>query len=235
MEFISGSFARAFALIASLDPDVISASLTSLKVSGLATAFACLFGIPIGLALATSHFFGRRLIIAVLNTFMALPTVAVGLAIYALISRAGPMGGLGLLFTIPAMVVGEFILILPIVAALTLAAVKGVDARVRPTALALGASRLQTSLATLAEARYGILAAVMAGFGRAIAEVGAAMILGGNIRGFTRTLTTAIALETGKGEFALALALGLILLTLAFSANIIFYLLQAGDGRGRPL
>ena len=226
MQFIYEGLVRAFHLLFSLDPEVMGIVYVSLKVSSLSILFASLVGIPLGVSLAGRRFPLRQLVVTVLNTSMALPTVVVGLFVYSLISRQGPLGGLNLLFTVPAMVIGEFLLILPIVSALSLAAAEGVDIRVRMTALSLGASPFQASLAVIREARFGLMAAVVAGFGRAIAEVGSAMILGGNIKGFTRTMTTAIALETSKGEFALAIALGVILLLLAFGINIIFYQLQ---------
>ncbi len=226
MSFIWEGIIRAFHLLSSLDPEVMGIVWVSLKVSGLATLFASLVGIPLGVSLAGRRFPLRQLVVTLLNTSMALPTVVVGLFVYALISRQGPLGGFDLLFTIPAMVIGEFLLILPIVSALSLAAAQGVDIRVRMTALSLGASPFQASISVMREARFGLMAAVVAGFGRAIAEVGSAMILGGNIKGFTRTMTTAIALETSKGEFALAIALGVILLLLAFGINIIFYQLH---------
>ncbi len=226
MAFIWEGLARALSLVVSMDAEVVGAILVTLKVSSLAVFLATVTAVPLGVALAGRPFFGRHLVVTLLNTSMALPTVVVGLFVYALISRQGPVGGLGLLFTIPAMVIGEFLLIFPIVAALSLAAVEGVDPRARATARALGASSFQTGVILIREARFGITAAVVAGFGRAIAEVGSAMMLGGNIKGFTRTMTTAITLETSKGEFGLAIALGIILLLLAFGVNIIFYQLQ---------
>lgn len=226
MEYIWESLTTALSLIWSMDRQVLEVVSVSLEVSILAVLLASLVGIPLGTLLVSRRFFGRRLVMTVINTLMGLPTVAVGLGVYGLISRQGPLGGLELLFSLPAIVIGQFILVTPIVIGLTVSALASADARVVPTARALGASDFQASLALLRESRFGLMAAVSASFGRAISEVGVAMILGGNIKGFTRTLTTAIALETGKGEFSLALALGLVLLTLSFGFNIIFNILQ---------
>jgi tungstate transport system permease protein len=157
---------------------------------------------------------------------MAIPTVVIGLFVFSFISRQGPLGVLGLLFTPAAMVVGQFLLATPIVVALSYAAIQGIDPRVKMTALTLGARSHQVIITLLLEARFAIIAAVIAGFGRVIGEVGSAMMLGGNIRGYTRTISTAIALETSKGEFSLGLALGMILLTVALSVNIALRYLQ---------
>jgi len=191
----------------------------SLRVSLCAIALATLVSVPAGFLLAASSFRGKRVLVTVINTLMALPTVVVGLLVYLLLSRAGPLGSLGLLYTPTAMIVGQFILALPIVTAITYAAVSSVDARVRKTAESLGASWLQASWMVLREGRLGITAAVIAGFGRVITEVGSAIMVGGNIRGYTRTMTTAITLETAKGNFILGLTLGLILLAVALSLN----------------
>jgi tungstate transport system permease protein len=209
-----------------MDRQVLEAVSVSLQVSSLAVVLASLVGIPLGTLLVSKRCLGQRLVMTVINTLMGLPTVAVGLGVYGFISRQGPLGGLELLFTLPAIVLGQFILVTPIVTGLTMSAIASADARIVPTARALGASAFQTALILLRESRFGLMAAIAASFGRAISEVGVAMILGGNIRGFTRTLTTAITLETGKGEFSLALALGMILLTLSFGVNIIFNSLQ---------
>jgi len=201
----------------------------SVFVALSATLLASLLGLPAGYFLATSRFKGQRLVATVLNTLLAMPTVVVGLFVYALASRRGPLGFLELLYTPKAMIIGETILALPIVTAFTLSAFRALDARITETALTLGATRSQTARTLISEARFGIMAAVVAAFGRVIAEVGAAMMLGGNIKGSTRTMTTAIALESSKGEFGLAIALGLILLLTAFGANILFHWLQGFD------
>jgi tungstate transport system permease protein len=193
----------------------------SLRVSLGATALATLVGVPAGFVLAVTSFRGKRAVVTTVNTLMALPTVVVGLLVYILLSRSGPLGSLGILYTPTAMVVGQFVLALPIIAAFTCAAVGSVDARVRRTAESLGASPLQASWMVLKEGRLAIVAAIFAGFGRVITEVGSAIMVGGNIRGYTRTMTTAITLETAKGNFALGLTLGVILLLVALSINVI--------------
>jgi tungstate transport system permease protein len=193
----------------------------SLRVSLGATALATLISVPAGFVLAVSSFPGKRALVTVINTLMALPTVVVGLLVYILLSRSGPLGSFGILYTPTAMVVGQFILALPIITAITYASVSGVDERVRKTAESLGASSIQSSWMVLKEGRLGIIAAIFAGFGRVMAEVGSAIMVGGNIRGYTRTMTTAITLETAKGNFVLGLTLGVLLLIVAFSINLI--------------
>ncbi|WP_298434622.1 ABC transporter permease [Geobacter sp.] len=226
MGFLADTFRTALDLIASFDPDVVNAVSTSLGVALWSILFATLAGVPAGVAVAVTEFTGKRAVITLLNTLMALPTVVVGLAVYGIISRQGPLGELGLLFTPKAMVVGQTILAIPIVANYTLGTVKGADPRIVPTALTLGAGPFQSIRQLVQELRFGIMAAVIAGFGRVVAEVGVAMMLGGNIRGYTRTMTTAIAMETGKGEFALGLALGLILMGVALLVNLFLNILQ---------
>jgi len=226
LNFILEGLQRALRLIVTFDREVLVIVLLSLKVSVTATVFASGLAIPTGFWLAIKEFWGKNFIIAVINTLLALPTVVVGLLIYSLISRRGPLGILGLLFTPWAMIIGQFVLVVPIIIALTYSAVQGIDKRVRNTALTLGANEYQAALTVIKEARYAVLAAVVMGFGRVIAEVGAAMILGGNIKGSTRIMTTAIALETSKGEFGFALALGLILLLVAFGVNILLHYFQ---------
>ena len=215
MDFYSESLTTALQLIASRDPDVVSAVTVSIVVSLWSTLFASLAGVPTGVAVAVTEFPGKRAVVTLLNTLMALPTVVVGLFVYSLVSRQGPLGEFGILFTPWAMVAGQTLLAIPIVANLTMSAIKGADPRIVPTALTLGAGPFESIRRLVLEMRFGIMAALIAAFGRVIAEVGVAMMLGGNIRGHTRTMTTAIAMETGKGEFALGLALGLILMAVA--------------------
>ena len=226
MGFLADTFRTALDLITSFDPDVVNAVSTSLGVALWSILFATLAGVPAGVVVGVTEFPGKRAVITLLNTLMALPTVVVGLAVYGIISRQGPLGELGLLFTPKAMVIGQTILAIPIVANYTLGTVKGADPRIVPTALTLGAGPLQSIRQLVQELRFGIMAAVIAGFGRVVAEVGVAMMLGGNIRGYTRTMTTAIAMETGKGEFALGLALGLILMGVALLVNLFLNILQ---------
>jgi tungstate transport system permease protein len=214
------ALAAALHLLATRDPKVIAAVTVSLEVALLATLFATLLGAPLGFLVGAGRFRARRAVEVGLNTATALPTVVVGLLVYTLLSRRGPLGGLELLYTRGAMIVGETVLVTPLMAALTMALVSGADPRIRETALTLGASRLGAAWAVLSELRRGALAAVATGFGRLISELGVALMVGGNIEGSTRTMTTAIALETGKGEFALALALGVILLGVALLVNV---------------
>lgn len=220
MGYLGDSLLTAIELIFRFDPEVRATVWTSFYTSTSAILLASLFGIPAGLWLGLAKFRGRRVLITLLNTLMALPTVVVGLLLFGFLSRQGPLGNLGLLFTPLAMIVGQMVLATPIVANYVLAAVTGADERIIHTALTLGASRFQASMQLLREIRFGVMAAVIAGFGRVIAEVGVAMMLGGNIRGTTRTMTTAIALETSKGEFAFGLALGLVLMGVALLVNL---------------
>jgi tungstate transport system permease protein len=226
MDFLFHSLAAAIDLIARRDPEVTAAVMTSISVSAWSILLASLLAVPVAVALGVARFRGRQGVLALLNTLMAVPTVVIGLFVYSLISRQGPLGSMGLLFTPAAMVAGQALLALPIVTNYTLAAVQGADQRIIPTALTLGATPLRAAGQLLREIRSGILAAAIAGFSRVLSEVGIAMILGGNIRGLTRTMTTAIAMETGKGEFAVALALGLVLMTVALVINLILTKIQ---------
>jgi len=221
MDYFSEAFRKAFWLIVHFDHELAAIVWTSLRVSLTATLLASVVGVPLGFVIGVSRVRGKHHVEVALNTSMALPTVAIGLVVYSFISRRGPLGTYGLLFTPTAMIIGQFILAAPLITALSVSATKAIDARVGETARTLGANALQAAGAVLSEARYAIIVAVAAGFGRVIAEVGSAMILGGNIYGYTRTMTTAIALETGKGEFALAMALGIILLIIALSVNAV--------------
>lgn len=212
-----------------LAAEIFGIAALSLKVAVLATLAACAIGIPLGGWLGSTAFRGRRALLTLLNTALALPTVVVGLVLYLLLARRGPFGQLGLLFTWRAIVVAEVVLALPIAASLAAAAVQSVDPRVLRTALTLGAGPLRAAWTMLREAKLALAAAVAVAFGRVLSEVGAALIVGGNIRGETRTLTTAITLATSQGDFALAVALGLILLALALTVNVILQMLH---GRG---
>ncbi len=229
MDFLVEGFRRAVQLILSGDADVFGITALSLKIALSSTVLACLVGIPIGFVVGTTRFSGRRAALTVLNTMLAFPTVVVGVVIWGLLTRNGPFGGLGLLYTWWAIVAAEVVLAVPIAAALTAAAVQSIDPRVRRTALTLGAGPWRAHWAVAGEARFALLAAVVVAFGRVLAEVGAAMIVGGNVRHHTRTLTTAVALASSQGDFALAIALGLVLLGLALTVNV---LLQLFQGRG---
>lgn len=228
MGFITESLKTALALIVSLDREVFSAVWTSLSVASWSIVFATLAGVPVGVAVGLGDFRLKRAVITLLNTLMGMPTVVIGVLVYSFLSRRGPLGGWGLLFTPKAMIIGQTILAIPIVASYTVTAVKGADWRILPTAYTLGAGRVQSMAQLLREARFGVMAAVVAGFGRVISEVGVAMMVGGNIRVYTRTMTTAIALETSKGEFAMGLALGIILMAVALGVNLLLQTLQLG-------
>ena len=222
MAYIRNGICEALGIILSGDAEFVAIVGVSLLIALISTTLATVSGVPFGVFVAHKKFTGRSAVITVLNTLMSLPTVVVGLMVYSVLSRRGPLGSLGLLYTRTAMVIGQWILAFPIIAGLTVAAVKGLDRRIHMTALSLGADTGQGFRMFLHEARFGILAALVAGFGRVFAEVGVSMMLGGNIRGYTRNITTAIALETSKGEFALGIALGLVLLAVALAINILF-------------
>ena len=226
MDFLIDSFLSAGLLIWSMDPDLLVIIHVSLKVSCTSTILASVVGIPAGFFIAFKEFRGKRLLITILNTLLALPTVVVGLFVYAFISRRGIFGPFDLLYTQEAIIIGQMILIIPIVTTFTIAAISRIDERYRRTAMTLGANRRQSAWIVFREARFGIVAAAIAAFGRVIAEVGISMMLGGNIRGFTRTMTTAMALEYDKGAFILAVALGIVLLGLSFGMNLLFHFFQ---------
>ena len=226
MDLLLDSLKSAFLLLAARDPELLSIVGVSLKVSGISTLIASIFGVPCGFLIAYSSFYGKRLLLTCLNTLLAMPTVVIGLLVYSFISRRGVFGSLELLYTQNAIIIGQVILIIPLVTTLTIAAISKIDNRYRNTALTLGATQLQMAWVIIQEARYGIGAAVIAAFGRVIAEVGISMMLGGNAKGFTRTMTTAMALEYDKGEFVLAVALGLTLMTIAFGVNLLFHFFQ---------
>jgi tungstate transport system permease protein len=226
LSFLIDSFLSALLLLWSLDPEVYFIIYVSVKVSLSSTLIASVLGVPAGFLIAFKEFRGKRLLITVLNSLLALPTVVVGLVVYAFISRRGILGILDLLYTQTAMVVGQVILIFPVVACLTIAAISRIDDRYRKTALTLGATPFQTALIVLREARFAVIAAIIAAFGRVIAEVGISMMLGGNAKGYTRTMTTAMALEYDKGEFVLGVALGMVLLLISFTMNVFFNAMQ---------
>lgn len=226
MGYFADSFAAAFALLLKLDPEIMRIIFTSVFISLSASVIAALLAIPAGVAMALKRFKGKATIQHLLNTLMAMPTVVIGLLLYGLFSRAGPLGEWGLLYTPTAIIIAQAILIFPIMMNLTVTAVNAADPRLIPTLRSLGARTLPMMLQVIRTTRFAILAGVITGFGRAIGEVGAAMMLGGNIEGFTRTMTTAIALETSKGEFELGLALGMVLLVIAFVLNFLLSVLN---------
>ncbi len=218
---------QAIGLIFGLDPKVYEIIGISLYVSLIALTLSTIMGVPFGAWLGLKQqFFGRQLIVALLYTGMSFPPVVIGLFVYLLLSRSGPLGTLGWLFTPNAMIVAQTIMSFPLVAGLTMTAVMGVSPELREQLYALGATERQAAPMILYEARVGVIVAIVAGFGSIISEVGAVMLVGGNIEGKTRTLTTAIVLETGKGNFDLAIALGLVLLSLSFISNVLMLYLQ---------
>ena len=226
MGYFIDSFYAALKLIVTFDPEIYFVVWTSLKVSVLAAFCAAVVGVPAGIVIALNDFRGKQGVLLILNTLMALPTVVVGLIFYGLISRRGVLGDCDLLFSPAGISLGLFALAVPIVVNLTIAAIQGLDSRLFLTCRSLGATHGQQAWMILKEARFAVTAGVVMAFGRVVSEVGIAMMLGGNIRGYTRTMTTAIALETSKGEFELGLALGLVLLTVAFAVNGALFVLQ---------
>jgi tungstate transport system permease protein len=231
MDLILEGTVTALKLIFSFDREVLAVTLLSLKISGCATLASLLIGIPVGVALALSDFPGRRLVISLVNTGMGLPPVVVGLFVTIFLWRNGPLGFLEILYTPLAMILAQSVIATPIVTGITIAAIQNLPANLKLQVRALGATRLQTVWILVRESRLPLLAAVMAGFGGVISEVGASIMVGGNIKGQTRVLTTATVMETGKGNFDVAIALSLILLMLAFSVN---YLLTVIQQRERP-
>jgi tungstate transport system permease protein len=222
---------QALQLMVLLDPALMEILLLSLRVSGTALFFSAALGIPVGIIMGLTRFIGRRLVMALLYTGMGFPPVVIGLFVYLMLSRSGPLGGLGVswipsLFTPAAMVVAQTIISFPLIAGFTMAAVMGVDPNLRQQVLSLGATNWQAAATVLLEARVGVVVSIIAGFGSIISEVGAVMLVGGNIENRTRVLTTAIVLETNKGDFGLAIAMGVILLLLTFITNVAMIRLQ---------
>ena len=221
MELIVQGIVKAFELLISLDPEVMSITWLSLKISGTATFISLFFGVSIGTVVALTNFPGKRLVISIINTGMGLPPVVVGLFVTILIWRNGPLGFLEILYTPYAMIVAQAIIATPIVMGISLASIQNLPPNLRLQILSLGASRLQMVWVLIKESKLPLLAAVMAGFGGVISEVGASIMVGGNIKGYSRVLTTATVMETGKGNFDIAIALGIILLILAFLVNLL--------------
>jgi tungstate transport system permease protein len=219
MNFIFEGFFEAYKLLVSGNPETYSAIFATVKVSS--GSIACsLLRIPLGFCLGYFDFSGKRSLRTIVDTLMALPTVFIGLLVYAFITRRGPLGNFGLLFTLPGIGIGQTILALPIVIGLSATAVESMDQKLRITIMSMGANRIQLFLTSLWECRHGILAGAIAAYGRVMTEVGISMMVGGNIKWHTRTITTAIALETNKGQFGMGVALGLVLLAIAFCVNL---------------
>jgi tungstate transport system permease protein len=226
MDYIIEGILGAFQLLFTGHEETYSAVATTLKVSTLSIAASLLAGIPLGFLLGYGNFSGKGALRTIVDTLLALPTVVIGLLVYAFVSRRGPLGEMGLLFTLPGIAIGQFILALPIIISLTASAVEELDPKLRLTLRTLGANDRQVALSSLWEGRYSVMVAAVTAYGRVISEVGVSMMIGGNIKWHTRTITTAIALETGKGQFSMGIALGAVLLTLAFGVNAMVSLLR---------
>jgi tungstate transport system permease protein len=231
MDLIFEGIKKAFWLIVTFDPEVMRITFLSLQVSGIATLISLLIGISIGVTVALSRFTGKRIVVSLINTGMGLPPVVVGLFVTIFLWRNGPLGFLGILYTPTAMILAQTVIATPIVMGITLAAIQQLPQKLQLQILALGATRLQMVWILLKEAKLPLLAAVMAGFGGVISEVGASIMVGGNIKGYSRVLTTATVMETSRGNFDIAIALGIILLLLAYSINLVLTQIQQ---RERP-
>jgi tungstate transport system permease protein len=232
MDLILDGLIRAFWLIVTFDREVMSITLLSLKVSGAATLFSLVFGITVGAVVALTRFPGRNFVVSLINTGMGLPPVVVGLFVSIFLLRNGPLGFLGILYTPSAMIIAQAIIATPIVMGITVAAMQQLPKKLRLQVLALGATRIQLLWILIRESRLPLLAGVMAGFGGVISEVGASIMVGGNIKGYSRVLTTATVMETSRGNFDTAIALGVILLLLAYLVNFVLTHIQQ---RERPL
>ncbi len=231
MDLIIDGIVKAFKLLLALDPEVLGITWLSLKVSGMATLISVGIGISIGMIVALTRFPGKKFVVSVVNTGMGLPPVVVGLFVTVFLWRNGPFGFLDILYTPTAMIMAQSVIATPIVMGISIAALQNLPAKLRLQILSLGATRLQMVWILIREARLPLMAAVMAGFGGVISEVGASIMVGGNIKGYSRVLTTATVMETGKGDFDVAFALSIILLLLVFLVNYLFTLIQQ---RERP-
>jgi tungstate transport system permease protein len=220
MEYLLEGFRQGILLLFSGDPEAYSAIWATVYASTLSMVCSMAIGVPLGFLLGYKKFPGKKVVRTIVDTLLSFPTVVIGLVVYAFLTRNGPLGGTGLLFTIPGMAIGQTLLGLPIIIAMTANAVESLDKRLPMTLITLGANPGQMMWATVLEARYSIMLAAMAAYGRIVSEVGISMMVGGNIKWHTRTITTAIALDTGKGEFAVGIALGMVLLTVALLVNI---------------
>ncbi len=231
MDLIFGGIIKAFELIASGDSEVKGITILSLQISGAATALSMVAGVTGGTIIALARFPGKKIVAAAVNTGMGVPPVVVGLVVTIFLWRSGPMGALGLLYTPSAIVIAQTLIATPIITGITMAAMQNIPEKMRLQALALGATRVQMLFLLMREAKLPLLAGLMAGFGGVISEVGASIMVGGNIKGYTRVLTTATVMETGKGNFDVAIALGTILLVLSFVINYIITAAQQGEKR----
>ena len=220
MNFLFEGFFQAINLLLSGNAETFSAIWSTVRVSSYSIGCSLFIGIPLGFCLGYFDFSGKKPLRTIVDTMMALPTVFIGLLVYAFLTRRGPLGDFGLLFTLPGIAIGQTILALPIVIGLSATAVESMDQKLRITIMSMGANRRQLFISSLWEARHGILAGAIAAYGRVMTEVGISMMVGGNIKWHTRTITTAIALETNKGQFGMGVALGLVLLAIAFGVNV---------------
>ena len=220
MNFLLEGFFQAFKLLASGNAETYSAVFATVKVSSYSIGCSLLIGIPLGFCLGYFNFSGKKSVRTIVDTLMALPTVFIGLLVYAFLTHRGALGNFGLLFTLPGIAIGQTILALPIVIGLSATAIESMDQKLRITIMSMGANRRQLFLSSLWESRHGVLAGAIAAYGRVMTEVGISMMVGGNIKWHTRTITTAIALETNKGQFGMGVALGLVLLAIAFCVNV---------------
>jgi tungstate transport system permease protein len=220
MGFLSEGFIRAFQLLLSGNEETYSAISATLQVSAYSIFFSLTIGIPLGFCLGYFEFSGKKPLRTIVDTLMALPTVFIGLLVYAFLTNRGPLGDFGLLFTLPGIAIGQTILALPIVVGLSATAIESMDQKLRTAIMSMGANRRQLFITSLWECRHGILAGAIAAYGRVMTEVGISMMVGGNIKWHTRTITTAIALETNKGQFGMGVALGIVLLAIAFAVNL---------------
>lgn len=231
MDLIYDGLVKAFELLLTLDPEVLAVTLLSLQISGFSTLVSVVIGVSLGAVIALNSFYGKRVIISLVNTGMGLPPVVVGLFVSVLLWRNGPLGFLGLLYTPTSMIIAQAIIATPIVTGITIAGLQNLPPTLRLQILALGATRLQMVWMLVKEARLALMAGVIAGFGGVISEVGASIMVGGNVKGYSRVLTTATVMETGRGNFDIAIALSVILLALAYAIN---YLLTRVQQRERP-
>ncbi|MFW5487624.1 MAG: ABC transporter permease [Desulfovibrio sp.] len=220
MDFLAEGLLKAFFLLFSLDPETFAAVQVTVIVSSLSVGATLVAGIPLGFILGYADFPGRRWLRLIVDTLLSFPTVVIGLLVYAFLTHNGPLGQFNLLFTISGMALGQILLGLPVVIALTATAIETQDSRLRLTLQTLGANKRQVAMTSLWEARYALMLAGVTAYGRIVSEVGISMMVGGNIKWHTRTITTAIALETGKGQFAMGIALGIVLLAIAFCVNL---------------
>ncbi|MCF8108368.1 MAG: ABC transporter permease [Desulfohalobiaceae bacterium] len=231
MDYLWQGLYKALQFLISGHPETYSAVWCTVRVSSLSIGAALLLGVPLGYLLGHYTFPGKKIARLLVDTLLSFPTVVIGLLVYSFFSQRGPLGHFDLLFTLPGIAVGQTILGLPIIIALTASAVESLDSRLRPTLLTLGARPRDLLLTTVWEARFSLLAAAVTAYGRIVSEVGISMMVGGNIKWYTRTITTAIALETNKGQFALGIALGIVLLTIAFGVNLALFFLKSRIGQ----